>query len=140
MFIVRFHSVYEGNIKINDIPLENFPFGNIPHNVVFVTVRDIDDNVRFIFIVKDRANIRNIKNTSVDFIVIFGENWSDFVECSKAKACIMDFYMIGTALKILKDTRSTIYKKYAKRIESFAEKKGIPYIDYCGTIPTRGHG
>ena len=130
MFDVVFHVVKDGTIKAKRRPIERLFQNDFPQNITFITAEDKDFNNRFIFIIKNRANIRDRENLNVSKITIFGEDWEYTIPCGKAKAYIANIGLTKTMLQIMKETRSKELKKYLKRIDGYAEKKKIPCLDY----------
>ena len=130
MFQVRIHFVGREEICYKDVPLQKLNFGRLPRNIVFLTVANEDDEIRFIFVVRERANIKERDNIAVDHITVFGEGWSQSISCVKAEAYIASMKFIPIFFKILKDSRSNEFKKLSKRIGGYAKKRNIPRYDY----------
>ncbi|MBQ9313498.1 MAG: hypothetical protein IJ220_00625 [Clostridia bacterium] len=130
MFRVRVHFVGKEGMSFKDIPLKEIHFERLPHNIAFFTVTNEYDEIRFIFVVRDRANIRERCTVEVEHITVFGEDWSQYISCAKAEAYITSMNVIKIFFKILKDSRSNEFKKLSKRIGGYAKKKNIPRFDY----------
>jgi len=127
---VRVHFVGKEGISFKEIPLNELYFGRLPHNIAFITVANEYEEIRFIFVVKGRANIKERATMEVDHITVFGEDWSQYISCEKAEAYITSMNAIMSMFKILKDSRSNEFKKLSKRIGGYAKKRNISRFDY----------
>ena len=125
MINVRVHFVGKDGVRYKEISLQEFSFGKLPRNIVFFTVLDEFADVRYVFVVENRTNIRERGRLDVEQINLFGEGWSYYISCRKAEVYITSMVMIRVMFKILKDSRSSEFKKLSKRIGGFSEKKGI---------------
>ena len=131
MFNVRVHFVGREEIRYKEIPLEQFGYTQLPNNIVYITIADEDEEIRLVFVVRNRANLMEKNNTDVDHITILGEGWRKEIRCENAEIYVVPMHVVMTMLKISKETRTKEWKKILKRIRGYANKRNIPRFEFC---------
>lgn len=133
MNLVKLHFIVNNNaqegerIRTKVIPLtKTFPVSCIRKNLGFVTIEDINKNVRCIFVIKDKLTFSERKVGEFVFISLKGEDWSWRIDCRESTPFyILSMYTMSRVFRLLRKNCCDNIHVLIEKIDEYCDSKYV---------------